>query len=136
LRNDLGGVPILTVAVGPLAGLEATLDIDAGSFGEVLIADFTELVPRDNAEPLGLFVGVAIFVAPRAVARHSEGRYCASLSSVTHFRIGTEMTSQLYFVEVFHGFVPFPISQLNSLTPKYYSIIIIPLYRPPVKVGA
>src|SRR3712207_9165430 len=53
LGVDLGGVPLVPLAVGPLPRLQAALDVDLLPLLQVLAGPLAERAPGDDAVPLG-----------------------------------------------------------------------------------
>ena len=103
LRLDLGGVPLVAVAVGPLAGLQVTLDVDLAALAKVLAGDLGLLAPHHDAVPLGTFLSLARLVGPLLGGRHREVRDRGAALGVTHLRIASEIADQHHLVQAGHG---------------------------------
>ena len=67
--HQLGRVALLAVLALPLAGLEAAFDVDLGALAQVLGGELGLLAPGDDAEPLRLFLALALGVLVVAVDR-------------------------------------------------------------------
>jgi len=51
-----GGLTLITFLIVPLAGLQASFDIDELAFGQILVADFSKPVPCNDGMPFGAFL--------------------------------------------------------------------------------
>ena len=58
--DDFDGRVFHAFAVFPTAGLQAAFDVDLLAFGQVLLADFGQVAPGDDVEPLGFCVAFAV----------------------------------------------------------------------------
>jgi hypothetical protein len=54
--DNFSRISLLTVTVGVFTRLQTPFDIDTGAFGQVLVADFGQLLPCHHPEPLGIVV--------------------------------------------------------------------------------
>ena len=72
--DDLGGVLLDAVLVGPLARLQAPFDVDRAALLQVLAGDLGELVVEDDAVPLGLLDLLAGGPCPSSCARWRSRR--------------------------------------------------------------
>jgi hypothetical protein len=57
--DDLGRVPLVTVAAGPIAGLERPFDLDQRALDGSVAEDLGLLSEKNDAVPLGGFLPLA-----------------------------------------------------------------------------
>ena len=95
VRDHLCRVLLFALFVGPLAGLETTLDVALPTLLEVLAAQFAELSPDDDAVPLGAFLLlVAGLVRPGLAGRDVEVRDCLPGRREADLRVLAEVTDE------------------------------------------
>ncbi len=99
LRDDFRLVALLAVLTFPLAGLDAALDEYLGALAQVLGAELRLLAPRDDAEPLGLFLALALGVLVVAIDGNRELGYRLATGRVTHLRITAQIADDHALVE-------------------------------------
>src|SRR5205807_8415596 len=92
--DHLGGVLRGAFLVGPLAGLQAALDIDLPALGEVFAAVFRGLAPDHDAVPLGPFLLLALLVGPVLVGGDGEIGHRLSAGRVSDFGILAQVAYQ------------------------------------------
>ena len=97
--DQLRGVPLLAVLVFPLAGLDAALDVDLGALAQVLRGELRLLAPGDDAEPLGLFLPLALLVLVVAVDGDRELGDRLTAGRVAHLRIAAQVADDHALVE-------------------------------------
>jgi hypothetical protein len=96
--DDFKAGALLAFLVLPLAGLDATLDENQGTFFKILLSDLRLLAPHHNFVPLGalLTFTVAIFVG--FVGGHGKIGDGLTSGSVASFGIATEAADEDNFV--------------------------------------
>src|SRR5262249_62269840 len=57
-RPDLGSRSLDAFLIVPFAGLQSTFDVDLLSFGQILIADFSQTVPHHHIVPFGFLLAL------------------------------------------------------------------------------
>ena len=97
--NELGGVALLAVLAFPLARLEATLDVDLVALAQVLGGKLSLLAPAHDAEPLGLFLALALGVLVVAVDRNRELGHGLAAGRVAHLGVTTQVTDDHALVQ-------------------------------------
>src|SRR5688500_16686547 len=71
---NFSAVILFTVCSFPGPGLEATFDVNLGTFFQILTDNFAELAPGDDIMELGLFFFLAVvFIGPIEAGRDREG---------------------------------------------------------------
>ena len=53
-----GGLTLVAFLIVPLAGLQASFDVDELALGQILVADFGETVPCNDGMPFGAFLAL------------------------------------------------------------------------------
>ena len=83
----------------PRARLDAAFDINHGAFLQILLADFRELAPHNDAMPFGALLALAIFIFEGLVG--GEGKIADALTagSETRFGIFAETADQDCFID-------------------------------------
>jgi hypothetical protein len=91
--DDLGGINVLSVLVLPLAGLDATLDVNFAALAQILAYHFGQAREEHNAVPFSAFLHFAAgFVPPRIRGGQIDVADCGTASGVARLGIGTKIT--------------------------------------------
>src|SRR5258707_12343576 len=81
----------LALIVFPAASLETAFDIDLLIFLEVRFADFGEVAPGDNVEPLVFFAAFALGADPASTGNNAEARDRTATRCVAHLRVTSQI---------------------------------------------
>ena len=95
VRDDLGGVAILSVLSLPLPGLDPAFDIDLRTLAQVLLRDLGQAAEQHHPvpfRPLAPLVGLA--VGPALVGRDAQIGDGAAARAVAGFGIGPEIADE------------------------------------------
>ena len=85
--------------VFPLARLDAALDVHQHPFLQILLRDFSQLSPQDDAVPLGALLAFAGAVLEGFVGREREVRHGLSAGREPRFWIAPEAPYEDRFVD-------------------------------------
>src|SRR5690606_19183123 len=109
LQNHFRGEFFDTVLVGPLAGLEGTLQIYLRALFQVLLGDLHEVLVEDHhAMPLGTFLALAGSLVPPGL-RGRDGELADLFAGLhgTNFGVAAQIADQDDFVDAArHGLTP------------------------------
>src|SRR5690606_16996731 len=99
--NDFGAVAVgAGVLVLPLAGLEATFDIDRAALAQVFARDFGQAVIEDDAMPFGFFAALAgALVLPLRGGGNGHVADGGPIGAVAHFGIASQVADEYDFVD-------------------------------------
>src|SRR5574337_815943 len=104
--DDLGGVALDVVLVGPLARLQPPFDVDRAAFLQVLARDLGQPVVEDDPVPFGFLDPLARFLAlPAARGGDADVADRRAAGGVAHLGVAAEVADEDDFVDRCHGAV-------------------------------
>lgn len=96
---NFGGVALLAILIGPLAGAQAAFDIDLRALLQILAANLGQLAESRDTDPLGHFLAFAgLLVLPVLRAGNAEIADCLAAGGVACFRIAPQIADADPFV--------------------------------------
>src|SRR6185503_4360421 len=102
VRFNLRRVSLVAVLVVPLAGLQATLDVDLLALRQVLLQALHLLAPQDDAVPFGFFLALPALVVPHLGCRKVQRRDRSAAWRVAKLRIAPQIAHEDDFVHASH----------------------------------
>ena len=105
VANNLCGVAILPVLIGPFSGADTPFDIGLAPLAKIFPSDFRRPRIECNAVPLCalLAVAVPVLVGLRRGDGHIGDR--RPVGHVPHLRVSPQMAQQDHFIHACHGFL-------------------------------
>lgn len=100
---DFGGVSFDPVLVFPVAGAQASLDVEEHAFFDVFLGDLGKAPPENDVVPLGLTDLFAVFVIVDFRGGEAETGDGHPAVKVAYFGVGPDITDENYFV--YHGVI-------------------------------
>src|SRR5882672_11166141 len=108
VRDDFGGVAVVALLVLPLAGAQASLDIDLRALAQILARHFAHAAEEGDVVPLGAFLPLPALVLEGVGGRHADIGHRHAARHGASLRVGAQMTDENDLVDASagHGTLP------------------------------